>query len=74
MASEDEATYKPKDAVGLAVESTLIMGAAGLTVSAIQNTLSKQTVTAWGVFTRGGGIIAMFGGLLLWLSLLFWLR
>ena len=61
MASEDEAAYHPKDAVGIAIESTLITGAAGLTVSAIQNTLTRQNVTGWGVFTRTGGIIAIFG-------------
>ena len=64
MASEDDATYKPKDAIGRAVESTLIMGAAGLTVSAIRTSLTKENIGAWGVFTRGGGIIAIFGVLL----------
>lgn len=71
MSSEDEATYKPKDAVEIAIESTLITGAAGLAVAAIQNTLTKQNVSAWGVFTRGGGIIAMFGVLSMGLSLLY---
>ncbi|KAF6219371.1 hypothetical protein HO133_005197 [Letharia lupina] len=60
MASEDEAAYMPKDAVGLAIEATLITGAAGLAVAAIQNTLTKQNVSGWGVLTRGGGIIAIF--------------
>lgn len=66
MASEDEAVqevYHPKDAVGKAIEATLILGAAGLTVSAIQNTLTKQNVSGWGVFTRTGGTIGMFGQL-----------
>ena len=64
MASEKtkDDQYQPKDAVALATRTTLILGAAGLTVSAIQNTLTKQNVTAWGVFTRSGGIIAAFGG------------
>ncbi|CAD6564858.1 MAG: hypothetical protein ASARMPRED_005711 [Alectoria sarmentosa] len=60
MAFEDKAAYMPKDAVGLAIESTLITGAAGLAISAIQNTLTKQNVSGWGVFTRSGGVIAMF--------------
>ncbi|KAK4696098.1 hypothetical protein P7C71_g1763, partial [Lecanoromycetidae sp. Uapishka_2] len=60
MASEEESLYQPKDAVGIAIESTLILGAAGLTVSAIQNTLTKQNVSGWGVFTRTGGTIAIF--------------
>lgn len=64
MASEDEATYEPKDAVGDAIKSTLVMGVAGLTISAIRTSLTKENIGAWGVFTRGGGIVAMFGVLL----------
>lgn len=60
MPPQNEAQYKPKDAIGLAIESTLIMGAGGLTISAIQNTLTKQNISGWGVFTRTGGIIATF--------------
>ena len=62
MAAEnEEAAYHPKDAVSIAIQSTLITGGAGLTVSAIQNTLTKRNVSGWGVFTRSGGIIAVFG-------------
>lgn len=61
MPSEEEAVYRPKDAVGLAIESTLVTGAVGLTVSAIKNSLTKQNVSGWGVFTRTGGVIAIFG-------------
>lgn len=67
MASEEKALYQPKDAVGIAIESTLILGAAGLAVSAIQNTLTKQNVSGWGVFTRTGGTIAIFG---VWMGLI----
>ena len=65
MASEEEeeATYQPKDAVSSAINATLVLGGAGLTVSAIQNTLTKQNVAGWGVFTRTGGVIAIFGSL-----------
>ena len=70
MTSEEEVAYKPKDAVGLSIESTLITGAAGLTIAAIQNSLTKQNVSGWGVLTRGGGIIAIFGVLSLEISLL----
>ncbi|MCJ1338496.1 hypothetical protein MMC09_003784 [Bachmanniomyces sp. S44760] len=62
MASVD-VVYQPKDAVTLAVKSTMITGAAGTFVSAIQNTLSKQNVNAWGVFTRTGGTIATFAAM-----------
>lgn len=61
MASEDE-QYHPKDAVKAAINGTMITGAAGGLVSAIQNTLTKRNVSAWGVFTRTGGTIAVFGG------------
>lgn len=61
MAPHRDEVYHPKDAVGIAIQSTLITGAAGLTVSAIQNTLTKRNISGWGVFTRTGGIIAIFG-------------
>jgi hypothetical protein len=60
MASEDH-QYHPKDAVKAAINGTMITGAAGALVSAIQNTLTKRNVSAWGVFTRTGGTIAVFG-------------
>ena len=68
MASGDERTYIPKDAVGDAIHATLVTGAAGLTIAAVQNSLARENLTGWGVFTRGGGIIAMFGVLYLRLS------
>lgn len=58
--SPDE-EYHPKDAIGGAVKATAITGSAGLFVSAIQNTLTKQNVGALSVFTRTGGTIAVFG-------------
>lgn len=56
-----EDVYQPRDAVTAGIRSTLITGGAGAMVSAIQNTLTKQNVTAWGIFTRTGGTIAVFG-------------
>ncbi|KAF2481961.1 mitochondrial import inner membrane translocase subunit Tim17 family protein [Neohortaea acidophila] len=58
-----DVTYHPKDAVGSAVKATGITGGAGLFISAIQNTLSKQNVGAFGVFTRTGGTIAVFAAM-----------
>ncbi|MCJ1399294.1 hypothetical protein MMC11_002496 [Xylographa trunciseda] len=60
MALQDN-VYQPKDAVTAGIKSTLITGAAGALVSSVQNTLTKQNVTAWGIFTRTGGTIAVFG-------------
>ena len=56
-----EPQYHPKDAIGAGLKGTLITGTAGLAVSAIQNTLSKKNVGAFGVFTKTGGTIAVFG-------------
>ena len=53
--------YQPKDAVGAAIKATAITAAAGAFVSTIQNTLTKQNVGAFGIFTRTGGTIAIFG-------------
>jgi hypothetical protein len=63
MAQQDqeEEQYQPQDAVGAAIKATAITGGAGAFISTIQNTLAKQNVGAFGVFTRTGGTIAVFG-------------
>lgn len=53
--------YHPKDALGDAIKATLVTGGAGLFISTIQNTLTKQNTGAWGVFTRSGSTIGVFG-------------
>ena len=60
MASQDH-QYHPKDSVKAAINGSMVTGAAGGLVSAIQNTLSRRNVSAWGVFTRTGGTIVVFG-------------
>ena len=55
--------YHPKDALGHAVKAVAITGGAGLFISTIQNTLTKQNTGAWGVFTRSGSTIGIFGRL-----------
>ncbi|KAH6721324.1 hypothetical protein DL95DRAFT_393824 [Leptodontidium sp. 2 PMI_412] len=62
MAPADE-QYHPKDAVKAAINGTMITGAAGGLVSAIQNTLTKRNVSPWGVFTKTGGTIAVFAAM-----------
>ncbi|KAL2072255.1 hypothetical protein VTL71DRAFT_11598 [Oculimacula yallundae] len=62
MAPADE-QYHPKDAVKTAINGTMIMGAAGGLVSAIQNTLTKKNASPWGVFTKTGGTIAVFAAM-----------
>jgi hypothetical protein len=50
--------HKPKDALGAATNALFMTGGAGLFVSAIQNSLQRQNVGAFGVFTKSGGTIA----------------
>lgn len=63
MAPHEEDTYHPKDAVRAAITGSMITGGAGLSVAAVQNTLSKKNLKWTGVFTRGGGTIATFSEL-----------
>lgn len=55
------AGFEPKDALGAAIKATMVTGAAGTFISTIQNTLTKQNVGAFGIFTKTGGTIAVFG-------------
>ena len=56
-----ERVYQPKDAVSVAIQSSLITGGAGLAMSAVQNSLARQNVGALGVFTRFGANVGLFG-------------
>ncbi|KAK1753060.1 hypothetical protein QBC47DRAFT_305114 [Echria macrotheca] len=56
----DDDHYHPKDAVSSGIMGASVAGGAGLLFAAIQNSLAKQNVGAWGVFTRGGGTITSF--------------
>jgi hypothetical protein len=58
---EEQPTYQPKDAVQASIQTTLITGSAGLLFAAVQNTLTRQNIGAFGVFTRFGGTIGLFG-------------
>ncbi|KAK4611575.1 NADH-ubiquinone oxidoreductase [Fulvia fulva] len=55
--------YHPKDAIGAAIKATLVTGGAGTFISTIQNTLTKQNVGAFGIFTRSGTTIATFAAM-----------
>jgi len=52
---EEEVTFEPKDVISRTVEVSLTTGAAGLFLSTVQNTLSRQQVGVFGVFSRYGG-------------------
>src|SRR5947209_19108759 len=55
------APYEPKDAIAQSVRSATFTGSAGLLLAAVQNTLLRENVGAFGVFSRFGGTIALFG-------------
>ncbi|KAI0432424.1 hypothetical protein F5Y09DRAFT_329634 [Xylaria sp. FL1042] len=57
---EERPPFQQKDAVKSGLQGALVGGGAGLLLSAVQNSLAKQNVGAWGVFTRTGGTIATF--------------
>lgn len=61
MAPAEEKHYHPVDAVNAAIKGTALVGGAGLLVASIQNTLTKQNTTAFGVFTKFGRTVATFG-------------
>jgi hypothetical protein len=54
----EERPFHQKDAVKSGIQGAMVGGGAGLLISAVQNSLAKQNVGAWGVFTRTGGTIA----------------
>ncbi|KAK0611487.1 hypothetical protein B0T14DRAFT_500576 [Immersiella caudata] len=56
----DNDHYKPKDAISNGIKGALVSGGAGLFMAAIQNSLAKTNIGAWGVFTRSGGVITAF--------------
>jgi hypothetical protein len=60
-----EHPYHAKNAVKSGVNGAFVGGAAGLLASAVQNSLAKSSVGAFGVFTRTGATVAtlsMFAG------------
>ena len=58
-----EKPYQPRDAVTAAVQASVLTGGAGLFMSAVQSSLSRQNLGITGVFTKTGGNTALFGGL-----------
>lgn len=70
MAGQQEApVYHPQDALKRAINTTMVTGGVGLFTSAVQNTLQKQNVGPWGIFTRSGSTIFLFGTLILLMCL-----
>lgn len=58
--SPEEHHFHQHDAIKSGIKGSLVGGGAGLITSAVQNSLAKRNVGAFGVFTRTGGTVAMF--------------
>ena len=56
---EDLSTYSPQDALGRSARSALLTGAAGLFIASVQNSMAKQQIGAFGVFTRFGRTVGV---------------
>lgn len=54
----EEKPFHQKDAIKSGLQGLVVGGSAGFFLSAVQNSLAKRNVGAWGVFTRSGGTIA----------------
>ncbi|KAI5198633.1 hypothetical protein E4T39_06680 [Aureobasidium subglaciale] len=63
MASQEEQPYRAKDSLGSAIKAAMVTTGAGLFVSTIQNTLTKQNHGAMGAFTKFGGTTAVYGAM-----------
>lgn len=59
--SDHEEVFHPEDAIAKSIHATTITGGAGLLLAAVQNTVARENIGAFGVFTRFGGTIALFG-------------
>ncbi|KAK6953572.1 hypothetical protein Daesc_005877 [Daldinia eschscholtzii] len=67
MANQHSVQAEPKehhfhqhDAIKSGIKGALFGGSAGFIFSAVQNSLAKRNVGAWGVFSRTGSTIGMF--------------
>ncbi|KAJ8121749.1 hypothetical protein ONZ43_g1876 [Nemania bipapillata] len=60
----EEKPFHQRDAIKSGIQGAMVGGGAGLLLSAVQNSLAKQNVGAWGVFTRTGGTIASLTALI----------
>lgn len=58
---EDEPPYEYQDALSRSTRSALITGAAGALLAAVQNTVARDQTSPFGVFTRFGGTIGIYG-------------
>lgn len=57
----NEPVYQPKDALGASLRSATLAGAGGLFLASVQNTVTKENVGFFSVFSRFGSTIGLFG-------------
>lgn len=57
-----EVTFQPQDAIGKATKNAAMLGGAGLFLAAVQNTVAKENVGMFGIFSKFGSSTALFGG------------
>lgn len=58
---EDTPVYHPQDALAKSARAAALTGAAGLFFASVQNTVAKEQIGPFGVFTRFGGTIGLMG-------------
>ncbi|EXJ77988.1 hypothetical protein A1O3_09147 [Capronia epimyces CBS 606.96] len=56
----DDAVFQPKDALGASLRAGTLSGAAGLFLASVQNTVTKENVGFFGVFSRFGSTVGLF--------------
>ena len=59
--ADQHAPFHPHDTLANTASTVLQTTAVGAIIAGVQNTLRKQNVGAMGIFTRSGGIIALYG-------------
>lgn len=57
-----DVTFQPQDAIGKAIKNSAMLGGAGLFLAAVQNTVAKENIGMFGIFSKFGSSTALFGG------------
>jgi len=58
-----EETFHPQDTIARSIRSATMTGGAGLLMAAVQNTVARENIGAFGVFTRFGATCALFAAM-----------
>ena len=56
-----EKTYQPQDALATTTRAIVMTGTAGIFLAAIKNTVAKENIGPFGIFSRFGGTVGTFG-------------